>query len=103
MPASDQVVLQITPNANNMQNLHPFATISTEDGFRTVEVIDRWVVARNRKSGQPEIKDVAGKRKASTSEGVMIEGKAPIAINPDEMHLVRLGAFTGEPTTGNGY
>jgi hypothetical protein len=103
MPASERVVLQITPNANNMQNLHPFATISTEDGFRTVEVIDRWVVARNPKSGQPEIKDVAGKRKASTSEEVTIEGKSPVAINPEELYLVRLGAFTGDPTSGKGY
>lgn len=101
--ASDRAELQITPNANTPQNLHPFVTITTNDGFRTVDVVDRWIIARDPKSGQPQIKDVAVQREANTDKTVEVKAKAPLAINPEEIHLVRLGAFAGDGAVSGGY
>jgi hypothetical protein len=101
--AADRAELQITPNANTQQNLHPFVTITTDDGFRTVDVVDRWIVARDPKSGQPQIKDVAVQRGADTDKPVKVQANAPLTINPEEIHLVRLGAFAGDGAVSGGY
>jgi hypothetical protein len=99
---ADRSALQIGIPDNTPPS-QPFVTISTGDGFRTVDIVDRWTVAVAPNASQPETKEVASVLDASTDREVTCNGIAPISLDPKDIYRLGVGVFPGQDSQNAGF
>jgi hypothetical protein len=81
----------------------PFVTISTGDGFKTVDIVDRWTISNLPNADQPETKQVASVIEASSDKEAGCVGRAPLRLDPKEIYRLGIGVFPGNAGANSGF